>query len=90
MWLSRVASVHGVGVQDCGPAIYLVATHRPPPDTPPSINEIIRMVAGFGGFLNRKADGMPGPQTIWIGLQRCKDFVLALEAQAAAREFGCG
>lgn len=71
-------------------AIYLVATHRPPPDTPPSINEIIRMVAGFGGFLNRTADGMPGPQTIWIGLQRCKDFVLALEAQAAARESGCG
>ena len=71
-------------------AIYLVSTHRPPPDTPPSINEIIRMVAGFGGFLNRNADGMPGPQTIWIGLQRCKDFVLALEAQAAASESGCG
>gem|GEM_PF-3834306 len=51
---------------------------------------IFPMVAGFGGFLNRKADGMPGPQTIWIGLQRCKDFVLTLEAQAAAREFGCG
>ena len=49
-------------------ALYLVATHRLPPDTPPSINEIIRMVGGFGGFLNRKADGMPGPQTIWIGL----------------------
>jgi hypothetical protein len=42
------------------------------------------MVAGFGGFLNRAGDGMPGPKSIWIVLQRCKDFVLALEAQRAA------
>lgn len=71
-------------------AIYLVATRRTPPADSPSINEIIRMVAGFGGFLNRSQDGMPGPKTIWIGLQRCKDFVLALEAQRAAQsaEYG--
>jgi len=33
------------------------------------------------GFLNRKHDGFPGPKTLWIGLQRIPDFVLALEAQ---------
>ncbi|MCG6870086.1 MAG: hypothetical protein LJE91_15535, partial [Gammaproteobacteria bacterium] len=37
----------------------------------------------YGGFLNRKGDGFPGPQTIWIGLQRCQDFVLGVEAQKA-------
>ncbi|MFC1863926.1 IS4 family transposase [Thermodesulfobacteriota bacterium] len=43
---------------------------------------MIKMIAGLGGFLNRKHDGQPGPQTIWIGLQRARDFVLALQAQA--------
>jgi hypothetical protein len=42
---------------------------------------MVRMVASLGGFLNRKSDGFPGPKTLWIGLQRVADFVLALEAQ---------
>jgi hypothetical protein len=47
------------------------------------MDQIIRMVASYGGFLNRKSDGFPGPQTIWIGLQSCRDFVLGIEAQRA-------
>ncbi len=62
-------------------AIYIVKMKAPPPETPPSIDEIIRMLASYGGFLNRRGDGFPGPQTIWIGLQRCRDFVLGVEAQ---------
>jgi hypothetical protein len=27
-------------------------------------------IAGLGGFFNRTSDGFPGPQTLWIGLQR--------------------
>jgi len=61
-------------------AVYIVTKKENPPETPPSIDEMIRMVAGYGGFLNRKGDGYPGPQTIWIGLQRCRDFVLGVEA----------
>ena len=38
----------------------------------------------IGGFLNRKCDGFPGPQSIWVGLQRTRDFVLALEANKLA------
>jgi hypothetical protein len=34
---------------------------------------MMRMVAGLGGFLNRKGDGFPGPQTMWIGSQRAAD-----------------
>jgi hypothetical protein len=64
-------------------AVYLVSTTRPPPDKPPTLNSILRMLASFGGFLDRKCDGEPGPQTIWIGLQRNRDFVLALEARDA-------
>lgn len=62
-------------------AVYLVSERKPPPDEPPSLDTMVRMVAGLGGFLNRKRDGFPGPQTIWIGLQRAADFVLALDAQ---------
>jgi hypothetical protein len=51
---------------------------------------MVRMVAGFGGFLNRKGDGFPGPQTIWIRLQRGRDFVLAIEATRAMQRPSCG
>ena len=62
-------------------AVYLVTQRKPPPDQPPSLDTMVRMVASLGGFLNRKSDGFPGPKTLWIGLQRVPDFVLALEAQ---------
>ncbi len=67
-------------------AVYIVAKRQPPPEVPPSLDEMVRMVAGFGGFLNRQSDGFPGPQTLWIGLQRSRDFVLAMEAQRAMQE----
>ena len=62
-------------------AVYLVTQRKPPPAQPPSLDTMVRMVASLGGFLNRKRDGFPGPKTLWIGLQRVPDFVLALEAQ---------
>ena len=58
-------------------------------DEVPPLNEMIGMMAGLGGFLGRKGDGFPGPQTIWIGLQRTRDFVLAMDAQRIAIE-RCG
>lgn len=66
-------------------AVYIATERTPPPDTPPSLDCMVRMVAGLGGFLNRASDGFPGPQTVWIELQRAADFVLALDAQ---REIG--
>jgi len=71
-------------------AVYLVSEHQLPPEQPPSLDRMARLVAGFGGFLNRKGDGFPGPQTLWIGLQRAADFVLALDAQRRATEASCG
>lgn len=61
-------------------AVYIVAHKKAPPDTPPSLNDMIRTVATFGGFLNRKGDGEPGVQTVWLGLQRARDFVAAIQA----------
>jgi len=48
-------------------AVYLVTERKPPPEQPPALDTMVRMVAGLGRFLNRKRDGFPGPQTIWIG-----------------------
>ena len=38
--------------------------------TPPTLNEIIRLIAQVGGFLGRKSDGEPGVKTIWRGLSQ--------------------
>jgi Transposase Tn5 dimerisation domain/Transposase DNA-binding len=56
-----------------------------PPQSPPTLNEMIRMVASFGGFLGRKRDGHPGPQTLWIGLTRVQDFALCWQLTAHLR-----
>lgn len=45
--------------------------------TTPTLGEFVRKVAEFGGFLARKADGDPGPQALWQGLTRLRDFTLA-------------
>ncbi len=70
-------------------AVYIVTQRKPPPvavDTPPKLDQMVRMVAGLGSFLGRKSDGFPGPQTLWIGLQRAANFVLAMEAQRGIGE----
>lgn len=66
-------------------AVYIVVHRTQPPKIPPTLNEMIRMIAGLGGFLNRKNDPAPGVKTIWTGLQRIKDFVMAMEALDASR-----
>lgn len=70
-------------------AVYTVVKREPPPDTPPSLNTMVRMVASFGGFLDRKHDAFPGAQSLWIGLQRTRDFVLAIEAERASHAGRC-
>ncbi len=54
-------------------AVYMIAHGKQPPATPPTLNEIVRLIATFGGFTNRKTED-PGTQTLWIGLQRAHDF----------------
>ena len=50
-------------------AAYLL-TNQKPPDKPPTLNEVVRLVASLGGFLARKSDGEPGVKTIWLGRVR--------------------
>jgi Transposase Tn5 dimerisation domain/Transposase DNA-binding len=60
-------------------AAWLVA-RKPLPDQPPKLNDVIRLIAGFGGFLGRKGDGEPGTKTLWLGLQRVMDFALGIRS----------
>lgn len=46
----------------------------------PTLGEFIAMVGKLGGHLGRKSDGAPGPQSIWQGLARVKDFAWAWHA----------
>ena len=61
-------------------AVYITTHRKAPPKTPPSLNEMVRAIATFGGFLDRKGDGEPGVQALWLGLQRVRDFALAIQA----------
>ena len=65
-------------------AAWIVAYRSPPPDTPPQLNHMVRLIAGFGGFLGRKHDGHPGPKAIWEGMQKVRAFAIAFEARQVA------
>ncbi len=51
-----------------------------PPDVPPSVRKITRMLAGLGGFLGRKGDGEPGVKTVWQGYTKLVHYIEAAEA----------
>ncbi len=60
-------------------SVYMTLRHEEPPSTPPTLNEMIRMMATLGGYVNRRST-QPGPQTLWLGLQRVHDLSTAWEA----------
>ena len=61
-------------------SVYQVANNRPPPRKPPSLGQLVRMIAALGGYVSRSRSSCPGPQTVWTGLQRMHDFALAWES----------
>ncbi len=65
-------------------AAWIVAHRCPPPETPPPLGQMVRLIAGFGGFLGRKHDGHPGPKAIWEGLQKVRAFAIAFESHQLA------
>lgn len=62
-------------------AVWTIVKRKPPPRRTPKLAEIIPLIAQLGGYVtypNRKDP--PGPQTIWLGLQRMYDLALAWNA----------
>jgi hypothetical protein len=72
-------------------SVYQVVKHEKPPKQPPMLQEMVRMIAQLGGYVNRKRDDEPGPQTVWLGLQRMHDMAVCWNLFGpGAREPGGG
>jgi hypothetical protein len=56
-------------------SVWKVVRQSDPPHSPPTLGEMTGMVAELGGYVKRKTSP-PGPQTIWLGLQRTYDFAI--------------
>lgn len=54
-------------------SVYLVVKKQQPPKQAPKLNDMIRLIASLGGYVNRQTSE-PGTQTLWFGLQRMHDF----------------
>lgn len=68
-------------------ALMVFTTKNPiPPADPPTLLEVVRRIAGLGGFLGRKSDGQPGTQTLWLGLQRLDDLTGMWRVLSAATQ----
>jgi hypothetical protein len=60
--------------------VYLYATKKTSvPETPPTVNEFLLLVAKLGGYLYRKSKGPPGSKTIWRGMRRVEVIIEAFQ-----------
>ena len=55
-------------------SVWQVVRETAPPAAPPRLGKMVGFVAQLGGYVKGKRRGPPGPQTIWLGLQRMQDF----------------
>ncbi len=69
---------------------YVVVYRKKLPEIPPTLNEMTRLVASLGGYLNRKSDPEPGVKTMWIGLRNMQEHLKAKEAFEAVYGSTCG
>ena len=69
-------------------SVWQVIHRTDPPSAPPTLEQMVKLVAQLGGYVNRKRPDPPGPQTIWIGMQRMHDFALSWQLFAHAARKG--
>ena len=60
-------------------AVWTAVYRKRLPRKPPKLAEMVHLIARLGGYIER-AESDPGPQTIWIGLQRMYDLAWAWDA----------
>ena len=60
-------------------AVWMTTQQMQPPKKPPTLGQIITLVATLGGYVKHK-NSHPGPQTIWIGIQRLYDLAWAWQS----------
>jgi len=60
--------------------VYVAVHRRPAPEQPPRLGELIRLIAQLGGYVNTPGrKDPPGPQTLWLGMQRMSDLAWGWE-----------
>ena len=57
-----------------------IVKYKTLPQKSPTLNEMVRLIASFGGFLGRKCDKEPGAKSLWQGLQSVMHFTIAMQA----------
>jgi hypothetical protein len=60
-------------------AVWVAVHHQQPPQKAPRLGEMVHLIASLGGYVERK-NSEPGPQTVWIGLQRMYDLAWAWDS----------
>jgi hypothetical protein len=59
-------------------SVWMAVKRQPPPRRPPRLGEMLPLIAQLGGYVNYpNRKDPPGPQTVWLGLQRMYDLALA-------------
>ncbi len=58
-------------------SVWMAVHRKSAPKVVPRLGEMMRLVAQLGGYVNRKDADPPGPQTVWLGLQRMYDLSMA-------------
>jgi hypothetical protein len=62
-------------------SVYVAVHRRAAPEQPPRLGEMIRLIAQLGGYVNTPGrKDPPGPQTIWLGMQRMSDLAWGWES----------
>lgn len=56
---------------------WMIVKKQRPPSNPPKLMEMTKLIAQLGGYVVRSGAAPPGPQTVWIGIQRMHDFANA-------------
>jgi hypothetical protein len=57
-------------------AVWVAVQQTPAPEKAPPLGKMVHLVASLGGYVERPKSE-PGPQTVWIGLQRMYDLAWA-------------
>lgn len=59
-------------------SVWVAVRRKPLPMKTPRLSEVIPLVAQLGGYVyHRTRKDPPGPQTVWLGMQRMKDLAWA-------------
>lgn len=60
-------------------SVWFVTQKTPPPLTPPTLAEFLRLLTRLGGYNNRAKERQAGPLPFWIGIRRMYDLALAYQ-----------